>query len=144
MADLDPLVRLKQFELDEKQRRIAAMYAEIEQLEYRKSNLLEQVEHEKKIAEELGSIESIQSLTYFMYKVRENIDQLNSAIKKVEERIDIARIDMQDSFAELKKVEITQHKRLEQIAAENKRKEDDFFNDVALQTYRRRLEEDDH
>ncbi len=142
MADLDPLIRFRKYGLQEKQRRVAALYQEMEALEIRKSNLLQQLEHEKKVSEELGSIDAMTSYVSYSKRVRMTLDQINEAAAGVETRIQIAQDDMRDAFGDLKKIEITQRKRLEEIAKENRKKEDAFFGEVALEGYRRRLEEE--
>jgi flagellar export protein FliJ len=142
MADLDPLIRFRKFGLQEKQRRLAQLYEEMEALQIRKSNVLDQIAYERKVAEELATIEAMSSFTGFAQRMRTTLEQINATIAQVETRIQIAQDDMREAFGDLKKIEITQRRRLEEIAAENRRKEDSFFGEVALSGYRRRLEEE--
>jgi hypothetical protein len=44
---------------------------------------------------------------------------------------------MRVAFGELKKIEITRDRRLEEIQKENKKREDSMFNDIALEIFRR-------
>jgi flagellar FliJ protein len=143
MADLDPLIRLRKFELDEKQRVIARLYQEQEAMQLRKRNLLDQLRHEMKVMEELGSVEALSSYTQYSYAVKIKVEAINAEIAKIQARIDIALEDIRSSFGDLKKIEITKAKRLEEIEKENRRKEDQFFSDVAIDQYRRNLMEDD-
>lgn len=142
MADLDPLIRFKKHELDEKQRRLADLFRHVEALEERRKNLLDQVEHEKEVAQEMGSVEALSLFTSFTHKVRLNLEKIKEEKEATETRIELAQNDMNEAFGDLKKVEITQRRRIEEIEKENKRKEDEFFADVALTGYRRRLEEE--
>lgn len=142
MADLDPLIRFRKFGLQEKQRRLAQLYQEMEGLQTRKANVLDQIAHEKEVAEELATIEAMASFTGFSKRMRLTLDQLNEAAAQTETRIQIAQDDMRDAFGDLKKIEITQRRRLEELAAENRRKEDSFYGEVALDGYRRKLDEE--
>jgi flagellar export protein FliJ len=143
MADLDPLIRYRKFELDEKQRKLARLYQEQEQLEIRKKNMLDQMRHEQNIAEELNTVEALSAYTQYSYAMKFKIEEVNEKIRDILTRVQIAQNDIQDAFGELKKVEITHAKRLEELAAENKKKEDDFFSEVAIQRYQKRLKDEE-
>lgn len=143
MADLDPLIRYRKFELDEKQRKLARLYQEQEQLEMRKKNMLDQMRHEQNIAEELNTVDALSAYTQYSYAMKFKIEEVNEQIRDILTRVQIAQNDIQDAFGELKKVEITQAKRLEELAAENKKKEDDFFSEVAIQRYQKRMRDEE-
>jgi flagellar export protein FliJ len=143
MADLDPLIRYRKFELDEKQRKLARLYQEQEQLEMRKKNMLDQMRHEQQLAEELNSVDALSAYTQYSYAMKFKIEAVNEQIRDVLTRVQIAQNDIQDAFGELKKVEITNRKRLEELAAENQKKEDNFFSEVAIQRYQKRLNDED-
>lgn len=143
MADLDPLIKYRRFELDEKQRKLARLYQEQEQLEIRKKNMLDQMRHEQDLAVKLNTVESLTAYTQYSYAMKFKIQDINEQIKDVTARVQIAQNDIQNAFGELKKVEITQTQRLKELAAENKKKEDDFFNEVAIQRYQRRVKDEE-
>lgn len=144
MADLDPLIKLKKFELNEKQRRLAQLYREQETMELRKSNLLDQLRHELQVMEDIGGIDALSTYTRYSFAVKLKVEAINEEISKIQTRIDIALNDIRENFSDLKKVEITQNKRLEEIAKENQKKEDMFFNEVAIERHYRLLNEEDH
>ena len=54
----------------------------------------------------------------------------------------IAQEDMRNAFAEMKKIEMTQENREAQKKSEENRKEVQELDEIALDGYRRRLEED--
>lgn len=139
MADLDPLIRYRKFELEEKQRKLARLFEEQEMLEQNKANMIDQLRHEMQVMEDLGTIEALSTYTQYSYAVKVKVEALNAQIKNVKTRIDIAMEDIRNAFGDLKKVEITQARRLEEINRENKKKEDDFFGEVALQRHHRRM-----
>ncbi|PCH98375.1 MAG: hypothetical protein COB76_07115 [Alphaproteobacteria bacterium] len=138
MANLDPLIRLNKFELEEKQRVLAALYANVGRLETMKSGMLDSLESEKDVTDQdLGDITMIQAYLAYLGRVKRDVARFDQEIDKIEARIDLAIDDMREAFGELKKIEITRDRRLKEIRDENKAREDALFSEIALEMYRR-------
>lgn len=138
MADLNPLIRLNKFQLEEKQRFLSRLYKDVERFETIKSGMLDSVEEEKQTTDsDLGNIYIVQAYLSYLGRIRAEIAQIDIEIKRLEERIELAIEEMREAFGELKKIEITRDRRLAELAQENKKREDDLFSEIALEMYRR-------
>lgn len=138
MANLDPLIRLNKFRLEEKQRVLSALYANIERLERTKAGMLDNLESERDVTDnDLGDITMIQAYLSYLGRVKRDVARIDREVEKIEARIEVAIDDMRESFGELKKIEITRDRRLVELAAENKKREDALFGEIALEMYRR-------
>jgi len=138
MADLDPLIRLNKFGLEEKQRFLAKLYSDVERFEQMKAGMLDSVESEKDVTDaDLDNITMIQAYLAYLGRVKREVSQIDNEIKRIEARIQVAIDDMRDAFGELKKIEITRDRRLKELAEENKKREDALFGEIALEIYRR-------
>lgn len=138
MANLDPLIRLNKFRLEEKQRALSVLYAEVQKLEIQKSAIMDSVESEKQAVD--GDLQNFQMMQFFMtyvQKTKKEIDQINNKISSLEIKINRAVDEMRVAFGELKKIEITRDRRLAEIQKENAKREDAMFSEIALEIYRR-------
>lgn len=141
MADLDPLIRYRKYGVDEKRRFLARLYEEAEKLEAARQEAEENIEKERRLAEELGSAESLSALGRYTEAMRRKIKKIDESITKMENRIAAAQEDMRNAFAEMKKVEITQRGRKEREQSEEQQKEDNELDEIAIENYRRRTED---
>jgi len=138
MANLDPLIRLNKFQLEEKQRFLSKLYSDVARFQKMKAGMLDSVESEKEVTDQdLGDVSLIQSYLAYLGRVRKEVAQLDHEIERIENRIEVAIDDMRESFGELKKIEITRDRRLAELAEENKKREDALFSEIALEIYRR-------
>ena len=139
MANLDPLIRLNKFRLEEKQRSLSKLYADVERLEIQKSAILDSVESEKQAVDsDLKNFQMMQFFMTYIQKTKQEIDHINKQISSLEIKISRAIDEMRVAFGELKKIEITRDRRLAEIQKENQKKEDALFAETALEIYRRR------
>lgn len=143
MADLEPLIRLRKHAVDEKQRAVAQLYREAENLEKQKKVVEDQMSHEKKLAEEMNRPEAIAFYTRYAEGARKKIAALQMSIKKMEGRIEAAQEDMRVAFAEMKKIQITQSRREKREAKAVQKKDDAQMDDIAIEQYRRRVLEEE-
>jgi flagellar biosynthesis chaperone FliJ len=138
MANLDPLIRLNKFELEEKQRFLSRLYNDVERFEKIKSGMLDSVEEEKQTTDaDLDNIYLVQAYLSYLGRVRGEVAKIDTEIKRLETRIERAIDEMREAFGELKKIEITRDRRLAELAQENKKREDALFSEIALEIYRR-------
>ena len=135
MADLEPLIRYRKYQLDEKQRFLARLYQDAERLLSRKEGMLDQIQREKELTDADVQPQMIVTFLSYVERMQEQIALLDIEIQRVETRIEIAIDDMRESFAELKKVEITHQRRLDEKKAELMKREEAMFSEIALQQY---------
>ena len=137
MADLNPLIRVRKHAVEQKQKFLAELYRQAEELENQKTTLEKQHAIEQEKVKELG----VEMLSYFgpySEAVKDRVEEIEASLVKLNARIDVAREDMREAFAELKKIEVTQERREEEEQAEIDRKETQELDEVALETFRRK------
>jgi flagellar export protein FliJ len=137
MADLDPLIRFRKHTVDEKRRFLAQLYREAEQFQRQKEIIQKEMERESRLAFEMKSPEAAASLGRYLEGARRKIRALEISLRKMDTRIAAAREDMRTAFAEMKKIQIVQRNREEEEKAEEKRKEDIEFGEIAIEGFRR-------
>lgn len=138
MADLDPIIRLNKFRLEEKQRALSKLYSDVESLETERKAILDSIESEKHAVDEnLKHLSLMTTLISYIQKSKEEIEVINNKISSLEIKITRSIDEMRDAFGELKKFEITRDRRLDELAKENQKREDDLFSEIALEMYRR-------
>lgn len=136
MANLDPLIRLNRFQLEEKQRALSALYRDVETLEIEKSAILDSVQSEKEAIDDMQDINMMQAFMGYVQRSQGEVRLINDKISSLEIKITRAIDEMREAFGELKKIEITRDRRLEEIAKQNAKREDDLFSEIALEIYR--------
>ena len=141
MADLKPLIRFRKHDVDEKQRVLAQLYREAENLEQAKKNVEDQMEKEKHLAKEMQTAEASAYYGRYAEGARNKIKALELVIAKLDIRIGVAQEDMRAAFAEMKKVEITHRNRKKREATARDKKEEQELDEIAIDNYRRQREE---
>ncbi len=142
MADLEALIKFRRHIVDEKRRFLAQLYREADQIERQKQVILQQMEREIAMAEKMGTSDAQTFLGKYLEGARRKVKTLEASLKKMDVRIAAAQEDMRAAFNEMKKIEITQRNREERVEAAQKKKDDQELDEIALDGYRRRLEED--
>ena len=140
MADLEPLIRVRKHTVEQKQKFLAELYRQAEDLEREKETVLERLEQERESVKEM----QVQMLSYFgpySKAVKARVTEIDHARGQLETRIEIAREDMREAFAELKKIEITQERREAEEEAEINKKESDELDEIGLDIFRRQQAE---
>lgn len=141
MADLEALIKFRKHTVDEKQKILAQLYRDAENLQRQRQAIIDKMESEKKLAEEMGAPEALTYLGRYLEGARKKLQLYDTAIKKLEIRIIAAQEDIREAFAEQKKIEITQAQRKEREKAALNRKEDQAMDEVAIEGFRRKEEE---
>lgn len=140
MADLNPLIRVRKHAVEQKQKFLAELYRQAEELANQKATLERQMREEQERVRDMG----VEMLSYFgtyAEAVKERIKDIEDAISKLEVRIEAAREDMRSAFAELKKIEITQERREDEEEAAIEKKSAAELDEIAIEGYRRKQEE---
>jgi flagellar export protein FliJ len=140
MADLDPLIRLRKYRVEEKQKALAELFRQTELLEGRKRALLSEVEREQTLSETSGDINSMVAFAAYAARVYAGIEKLDIQIAKMEPRIVRAQDEMREAFSEQKKAEIIQEQRDKEEAEEIARKENTNLDEIGIEGFRRKEE----
>jgi flagellar FliJ protein len=141
MADLKPLIRVRKHGVEQRQKVLSELYRKAEALAQEKRDLLTRLDEEQAHLEEMD----VQMLSYFgpySDAVHERVEEIDKAAKTLDARIEIARDDIGRAFAELKKVEITQERREDEEEKARNDKESKELDDIAIEGYRRKQEEE--
>ncbi len=138
MADLNPLIRLRRYTVDEKQKFLSALYREAENLIQKRKILQDQLDHERELARADESPDAILLFGRYAENVRKKLERFDLGIQKMESRIAGAQEDMRAAFAELKKVEIIKDQRDAREKKSQDEKESRALDDIAIDGFRRR------
>ena len=141
MADLTGLMRVRKHDLEQKQKAVADLYRQAEYLANQKTELLETLDQEQEKLKDFG----VEMLSYFgpySEAVHERVEDIDAETTQLETRIEIAREDMRLSFAELKKIEITHERRLDEEQEKVDKRESTTLDEIAIDGYLRQIADD--
>ena len=139
--DLKTLIRVHQFELDEKRRQLGNLLRFEQSLENRKILLAKRFKEE----EEAAKSDQTAALTFGAY-VDWHIGEtkrVECALADARQEIALMRDEIREAYQELKTFEITQENREKREAAELERKNNAVLDEIGLTLYRRRQEENE-
>lgn len=144
MADLDPLIRVRRHAVEQKQKFLAELYRQAEELSGQKAKLQEQYEEEQKLMNDLNAQLGMGVMNYFgAYSdaVHDRVEEIEGQMVKLNNRIEMARDDIRQAFEALKKIEITAEERKKEEQAEIDKKEDAELGEIAIEGFRRKGED---
>lgn len=135
MADLQALIRIRKFDVEERQKFLAELYARQDRLTQKKEQLLQQLAEEEANLD-AGSVEMMTYFGRFKAMVDDQLDDLAEEMTRLDAQVEVARDAVREAFAELKKVEITEESRVDAAKAAQDKKEGDALDEMALQIFR--------
>ncbi len=134
MSTMDTLIRVRKFELDEKRRALR----DLETVEAQHLSALEmlgdELIHEQKVAS--GSREGAYAYGPYGRVVIQRREALEIAIAELQPHIEKAREELADTFAELKKFELTKESRDQVEAVETNRREQALLDELGINSHR--------
>ncbi|MBL4836220.1 MAG: hypothetical protein JKY34_01470 [Kordiimonadaceae bacterium] len=134
MARLDNIIRLRQWELDEVRLVLSGLLGE-------RDALIEQIDRlEAEVAEQAVATDlEVFSVTVgaYMAGVDKKRQQIRAAILAKDEEIEEQREKVSEGFRELKTFEIGRDQELKRIALEEKRLEQQAFDELGIQNHAR-------
>ncbi|MFN7114290.1 MAG: hypothetical protein ACK4PK_08005 [Alphaproteobacteria bacterium] len=141
MADLGVLIRLHKHELDEKRRVLGELYGEMALLERARRELERAFEQEK---EAVARMDDQISFTFADYAetVRRQRHDFEERERAMEKAIERAKESLMETFAELKKFEMTQEERERIDADERLFKENAAMDAIGLESFRRKASDE--
>lgn len=141
MAKLDPLIRMRKHLVEQKQKFLADLYRQAEELQAKKKSLHDELEFERKAVNDINSVEAVIYFGRYSEVIKGRIEDIGEAIIKLDVRIEVAREDIRTAFADLKKIEITQERREDAEEKERNKKESSTLDDIAIDGFRRNQDE---
>ncbi len=138
MADLGPLIRYQKYQLGEKRRFIARLFAEAEKVYGHKERMLNEVQRERAFVETSEDPKVITEFLSYQALMKKRVGLINIEIGRIDARINVAQDDLRESFTELKKFEIVQRNRLAKRRRELEKREAQMFDAVAIEAFHRR------
>ncbi len=137
MADLNPLIRLRKFRVEEKQKVLAELFRQAELLESRKRVITDEVAHEQVTAENSGRVEDLIAFAAYSSRMVGELDRLDGQLKKLDLKITRAQDDMREAFSEQKKAQIIQDRRDAEEQAEQDANESKNLDEIGIEVFRR-------
>ena len=137
MTNLNPLIRVRKHAVEQKQKFLAELYRQAEEMAAQKQILETTLADEQAKVKDMG----IDMLAYFgpySKAVQDRIKDIEDDTEKLNARIEVAKDEMNRAFAELKKIEITQERRNAEEQAEINKKENQELDETAIETFRRK------
>ncbi|MGH1375691.1 MAG: flagellar FliJ family protein [Alphaproteobacteria bacterium] len=140
MSDLDPLIRVRKHNVEQKQKFLAALYREEEKLKEQRDTIEAQflIEQEKT---KLMPADMQGFFGAYAQSVKERMENIDHKRAQIEQRIELAREDMREAFADLKKIEIIDERRAKEEQEKIKKKESDILDEIAIEAFCRKNED---
>jgi flagellar protein FliJ len=136
VSQYDQLVRLRDWELDEKRRELAAVQAEVDALINKSQALEDEVQREKDIA--ATSYEASISYNAFANSVILRRERIAAEILERQEAVDAANQEMLVAFQELRKAEIVRDDFDAKENLKEARREQTELDEIARTLHRRK------
>ena len=136
MSQYDKLVRLKEFELDEKRRDAGSILAEINRLTEKKQSLDVSLKQEQDISS--SSIEALEQYSKFALRVKKEREIVDGAIAEVEKAYLEAGRLVNAAYQEVRKAEIIRDEAVKKEAEKLRREQQMEIDEVAQNIHRRK------
>lgn len=136
-SDLETLIRLRKFEVDERQRAMAMLMRREEAVLSGLDALDKEKQNEAAFMSE-AEIWAGSTFTAYLKHWETRRDQFAQALQQVRAQIEQARDELSDAYRRLKTFEITQEQRDEAEALEDNRLEQIELDEMGLELHRRK------
>ena len=138
MSQFEKLVRLREFELDERRRESGNILNEVNMLQDEMNRLNESLKVEQKIASE--SLEARFLYNEFASSVIRQREWLTAALKAKEEEYESSREKVAHAYGEMRKAEIVRDEALKAEKQRGQILEQIEVDEIARNIYRRKIE----
>jgi len=136
--NLKSLIKLHEWNLDERRRELGDLLREHDALINQKENLINQVAKEQEIANQSDDFIVGASFGPFAMASRMRREQLDDMIVAKNQEVEQARDRLNEAYKELKTYEITQANRERREAEEKDRKEQAFLDEMGMLAHQRK------
>lgn len=140
MADLKSLIRLRRHRVEEKQKILADIFRQVEQIENRKKELLHRLEAERKALDENPLLETSIFFGRFQAVIRRDVERLDGELVKLESRLLAAQEEVRLAFTEMKRIEIVDDRRAVEERKKIEDKESAELDAIGIEGFRRKEE----
>lgn len=137
-ADLKTLIRVRDWQVDEKRRVAADLLHRLDDLKVQARAFEAEVTAEQEIARSSPG-EAGMAYAGYARRVLDRRTELSRAIADAETALSAAKDDVTKAFRDLKTVEIAQENRERRAAAEAERRQTIAQDEIALQGFRQRI-----
>ena len=134
--DLHAVIRLRQWDVDEKRRAMGALLRREQEIVEQQHALEAELKREGEAARKTEDAGFIFGAYYQRYQMRR--DQLAQALTTLQGLIEKAQDELADAFRELKTFEISQENRDKREAEAENRKDQVALDEIAMPLHRRR------
>lgn len=139
--DLHNLIRLRKWDVDEKQRALAVLLRHEEAVIERQQALEDEIASEIAFAN-TAPVELRGTLSGYIARSDEKRARLAAALHEVQIRVAQAQDHLAESYRRLKTFEVTQENRDKVEAAEEDRRQEIDLNEIGMNLYRRRTSQE--
>ena len=136
MSQYDKLVRLKEFELDEKRRDAGSILSEINRLTEKKQSLDVSLKQEQDSSS--SSIEALGLYSNFASRVKKELEIVDGTIAEVEKAYLEANRLVNAAYQEVRKAEIIRDEAVKKEAEKRRREQQMEMDEVAQNIHRRK------
>ncbi len=136
MADLKPLIRVRKHDIEQKQKTLAELYRQAEELKKQRDAIEIQLAIEQEKTKDMDA-EMLKFFGPYAALAKSQIEAVDDNRDKLEQLIVMAQEDMRKAFAELKKVEIIAERRDAEEQSELDKKDADELDEIAIDGFRR-------
>ncbi len=142
MAKLEGLIKVQKHRVDEKQKILARLLREEEELNKKKEQHKHQIESETSIFNEMESDPLTQlSFNNFIENAKNKIHDIEQKIEGVHNRIDIAQDSIRRAFEELKKTETVNKNRKDKEKKAALKKENQELDEIGISGHLKKKKE---
>jgi flagellar export protein FliJ len=137
LKDLHTLIRIRKWDVDEKQREVAALMRREEDILANQVALAEEMRNELALAAKTNPTERY-TLVPYLDRCEERKQVMEALLAEVRRQIDGAREELSDAYRRLKTFEVTQEAREANEDAEETRLEQMDLDEMGLTLHRRK------
>ncbi len=141
MANLLSLIKLRRYNVEEKQKVLADLYRQAEMIAQSKATLQERLRTEREVLDTAGTLEMYAYFGRFSQNINRMLDRLELEKQKLEMRITVAQDDVREAFANMKRIEIVQREREKADKKKQSDKETREMDEIGLDGFRRQEED---
>lgn len=137
-VDLHTLIRVRKWDVEERQRALASLLADEEKVLDFQRALERELEQEKAVAS-AASADQRYTLEPYIQRCRQRRDNIAAALILIREKINEAREHLAEAYRRLKTFEITQEQRDAAEEAEENRVEQIALDEMGIDLHRRKM-----
>lgn len=141
MRSYKPLIQLAKQKLDEKKRKLADLTRLRESYEQKIERIEREIEDERAAAAAAEDFYIGRAFPAFVDAARARQRKHEETIVQISRQEELARIEVQGAYQEVRKYELAEEKRLEREKAERERREQIEMDDIAMNLHRLKMRE---